>query len=298
MTRNDTTIATAAYADVFDYPLTDSELIYWHIGTGVHFVTGLQEIREKNRTFYVLPGKEKIVRQRLIREQYAKEKWNIVQRRVAWFCRIPTIACIGVTGALAMHNTKKGDDIDIIVITAPGTLWVTRLLVIIVADILRVRRKPGEKIVQDTLCFNMFMSRDMLTVPENEQDLFSAHEVLQMVPVFERHGTYNRFLRANSWVKKFLPNAWKAKITNAKHQIANKHQAPSNKLLILWGLRIVEIPARVLQLWYMQKRRSTEVIQSGVMRFHPKDARMWVKKKLQYRLKHYNIPLDKIFYHR
>ena len=54
--------------------------------------------------------------------------------------------------------------------------------------------------------------------------------------------------------------------------------------------------AKLLQLWYMRKRRTTEVVSDKVLRFHPRDARVWVKQELQHRLDRFNIPLDKIFY--
>lgn len=59
---------------------------------------------------------------------------------------------------------------------------------------------------------------------------------------------------------------------------------------------VVERLARFIQLWYMRKRRTTEVISDRVLRFHPRDARIWVKDTLQKRLAPFNIPLDNIFY--
>ena len=61
---------------------------------------------------------------------------------------------------------------------------------------------------------------------------------------------------------------------------------------------MIELLARKLQLWYMKKRRTNEVITDTALRFHPKDARVWVKKKFAARLKRYHIPLDKVFYAR
>ena len=63
-------------------------------------------------------------------------------------------------------------------------------------------------------------------------------------------------------------------------------------------LRLFEYPARIIQLWYMKNNRTNEIIKSDVIRFHPNDARVWIKKKLEKRLRMYNIPLDTIFYHR
>jgi hypothetical protein len=47
----------------------------------------------------------------------------------------------------------------------------------------------------------------------------------------------------------------------------------------------LETIARWLQLKYMAPRRTTEVIESGRIRFHPQDARKWVLKEYNRRLK-------------
>jgi hypothetical protein len=47
----------------------------------------------------------------------------------------------------------------------------------------------------------------------------------------------------------------------------------------------LEALARWLQLKYMASKRTTEVIETGRLRFHPQDARNWVLKEYQKRLK-------------
>ena len=47
----------------------------------------------------------------------------------------------------------------------------------------------------------------------------------------------------------------------------------------------LEALARWLQLKYMESRRTTEVVETGRIRFHPQDARGWVLKEYQNRLK-------------
>lgn len=46
---------------------------------------------------------------------------------------------------------------------------------------------------------------------------------------------------------------------------------------------------RNLQLWYMRKRRTTEVITGAIIRFHPHDARKQVLKNYKERLKSYKV---------
>ena len=66
--------------------------------------------------------------------------------------------------------------------------------------------------------------------------------------------------------------------------------------IVHFTLRIIEPIARFVQLRYMRKRRTNEVISGSIIRFHPADARVWVRDALAKRLARHNIPLDKVFY--
>ena len=98
------------------------------------------------------------------------------------------MALVGVTGGLAMENAKIDDDIDLYCVTDNGTLWITRLLVTIFVSLMGVRRTPRAKNMKDTFCLNMFTTTDSMRIPKDERDLFSAHEVVQMVPLWEKAG--------------------------------------------------------------------------------------------------------------
>jgi hypothetical protein len=54
----------------------------------------------------------------------------------------------------------------------------------------------------------MFLDEDHLEIPEKEQDLFSAHEVCQLKPIWSKDNVYQEFITQNQWYQKFLPN-WK-----------------------------------------------------------------------------------------
>lgn len=51
----------------------------------------------------------------------------------------------------------------------------------------------------------------------------------------------------------------------------------------------LEALARWLQLKYMASRRTTEIVEPGRIRFHPKDAREWVLREYSKRLKKLNL---------
>jgi hypothetical protein len=280
----DFTIATVAYADIFDYPLTHEELSRWMIFGGV--------FPKQKKQYYFLPGRDNLVSVRRERQQWQQEKWKIARESAALLSKIPTTQLVGVTGGLSMNNARCEDDIDLFIVVARGTLWITRLLATIY--LWRVRRTRNDTDVANKVCLNMFVTDDHLEI--DEHDLFAAHEVLQMEPIFTHADTYKKFLQANTWVRSFLPNAWRY-----KNKIRNAQFAMNNNVItyiVHCALRLFELSSKALQLWYMRRHRTREIITDTTLRFHPKDARVWVKRKLRTRLARYNIPLDKIFYAR
>ncbi|MBI3576985.1 hypothetical protein HY086_03035 [Candidatus Gottesmanbacteria bacterium] len=306
MTFRNTVLATLAYADVFDYPLTCEEVGKWLVKNSKFKIQNskLKHITEikNDGVYYFLKGRRKIFLLRKQRGKWAKEKMQKAKRAAALLKVLPTIQLVGVTGALAMDNAHPDDDIDFYVITSSGTLWTTRFFATILLALFGLRRKPGDRSFRNKICLNMYVDEDHLAVPRREQDLFSAHEVLQMKPLWGKDGTYQKFLLANQWVKFFLPNAWgeKSQISNPNVQQGRRfYKNPHSMLVIeIWSLRLVESLAKILQLWYMRKRRSTEIITDNIIRFHPRDARVWVKDRYRTILARYKIPLDKIFYAR
>jgi len=43
----------------------------------------------------------------------------------------------------------------------------------------------------------MLMAENALALPQNKQNLYTAHEVIQLLPIYNKDNTYAKFLRAN-----------------------------------------------------------------------------------------------------
>ena len=205
-------LRTLAYADVFDYPLTREEIWRWLISENrekfahsLQFTLDSRQIRVTDG-FYYLHNRKEIVKLREQREAWSQSKFKIARRVAPWLRLIPWIKLIGVTGALAMNNADKEDDIDLLIITSKNRLWLTRGLVVSFLRLAGVYRRPGK--IKDKICPNMLLDGKHLSMPKKERDLFSAHEVLQMKLLWQKGRTHQRFLKANQWSKEFLPN-WK-----------------------------------------------------------------------------------------
>jgi hypothetical protein len=301
-------LSTLAYADIFDYPLRENE-IWRFLISNFQFPTpylirgnfqkkllALSARVSKKEGFYFLKGREKIVAIRKKRERWSKEKLKIAHRVAKWLRLIPTIKMVGVTGALAMNNSDKSDDIDLLIVTRGNRLWLTRLATVLLVELMANRRHPGDKEVADKICLNMFLDEDHLGVPKKEQDLFSAHEVCQLKPIWDRDGTYQKFLKGNRWVEKYLPNVIKFKVQSSKSKIIVQNSKLFSFLILLCNFSFfiflfsfIERFVYRLQLNYMKSKRTTEIVEPYRIRFHPQDCRGWIMVEYQKRLKKLEI---------
>ena len=196
---------TVAYADVFDYPLSIKQLHRYLIGMKVspqHLQTVLSDgnlasYRLSNISgLYTLPGRENIAGTRRQRAKYSDYLWNRAYSYGQLIASLPFVRMVAVTGALAMDNAQPGDDIDYLIVTAPGRLWLCRALVI---ALVRQAARRG-----DIICPNYFLSEGALIFLQ--RSMYTAHELAQMVPL-SGQGVYERIRQLNTWSNGFLPNA-------------------------------------------------------------------------------------------
>ncbi len=110
--------------------------------------------------------------------------------------KLPFVRMVAVTGSLAMSNTDEGKDIDYMIVTEPGRLWLCRALSILIARFAKL-----EKV---SLCPNYLVTTNALEF--KERSLYVAHELAQMIPL---SGTeiYQEIRQRNHWTVDYLPNA-------------------------------------------------------------------------------------------
>jgi hypothetical protein len=197
-------LRTVAYADIFDYPLQAGEIQRVLIGAAASLKAVRARLEEgflKGRLswsdgYYTLPGREELGEVRRRRAGVARELWPPARRYGRLIGGLPFVRMVAVTGALAVDNVEAGADLDYLVVTRPGRLWVCRALVI---GLVRWAARDGV-----TLCPNYFLAENSLTFPE--RSLYTAYELVQMVPL-AGFPVYARIRRLNRWTADFLPNA-------------------------------------------------------------------------------------------
>jgi predicted nucleotidyltransferase len=267
--RTPSELASILYHDVFDYPLTKRQLVKWGVSKKqLGRFSGRVEIDYKDGYFF-LKGRERIVRMRLLRERVSGEKLRQAERSAKILALIPQVKMVGVSGSLAMRNSKRDSDIDFIIITSKGVLWVVRLLSYLLLTIFRIPiRNPGRKDQKDRLCLNIWLDRTSLVWDKNDRNLYTAHEIAQIVPLVNKEGAFEEFILSIRWVRDYWPDF--SKRLDEKLVLER-----GRKGIEVWLNRFISLMiepfVQKVQYWYMKDRITHEVVRKERAVFHPID---------------------------
>lgn len=283
-------LKTLIYADLFNFALKAWEIHKWLIGKkatlrqvekALRHLSQKSEIKTKD-DLYFLPKRGSLVKKRQEKEKTSKSYLRQIRLIAQLFKIIPWIKLVGVSGSLAMENSKQSDDIDLFIITQKNRLWISRIFLLLILELSNKRRKRGEKIkdIAGKICINLLINNDSLAF--SNKDIYLAHEVLQTKVLWQRDGVYSRFLSENNWVFKYLPN-WTSGEINKDYGSSRLHSnskyfffersSTAGESRSYGVIGYIEEIVKWLQLRYMGQPEGKERIENGALFFHPKDCR-------------------------
>jgi len=268
------------YAAFFKVKLNDEELHHWLISDKVYSAALL---------------KGHFPQKKIKSSAKKKHKLQIARRATRFLSHFPTIKLVAVTGSLAANNARPDDDIDLMIITSSNSLWLTRLLLIPLISLFFKRRRPGSTSVakapvgwpkvsrrvkvknhRDSICLNLWLDESSLAVPKGKRNLYTAHEVLQAKPLFDRGGVYAKFILANSWTKKHLANAYaittlvEPRESAKRGRTSDSYPKGTPPRLNLQPLRFLNHLSFRFQYAYMKPKITHEVVTLHSAYFHPR----------------------------
>lgn len=212
---------------------------------------------------------------RLRRRRASAPKFRLAARVARLIGLLPSVKLVCLTGALAMENSDENDDIDLMIVTSPNRLWLTRPLVVLLVSLFFKRRRPIPSALslqplalRNALCLNLWLDASALAMPPHRQDLRTAHELAQMKPLVNKDKTYEKMLSLNKWEEKFLANFWQS----VMHSFGPKRLLPSSFFLLPSLnnlLNLINYFFFRLQYLYMRPKLTSEEVTLHSAFFHP-----------------------------
>jgi len=268
------------YHDFFDYPMTFADLIKWNTSESLTLKHYKIPITCQNG-YYFLQGREGLIYKRVLRNRVSAKKMEIAKKASDILSLIPAVLMVAVTGSLAMGNSGDESDIDLIIITKKGTLWTTRAFAYLLIRLFGIQtRKPSDKNQKDKLCLNMWMDETDLVWKSKDRNLYTAHEIAQILPLVNKNKSYEKFLRENVWISQFWPNAINIKKLNIKNQNNNLKLKNIHFLIFDFCILMVEKAIYHLQYAYMKHKITREVVTPTRAIFHPQDLGRYILSRL------------------
>jgi hypothetical protein len=199
-------VKTIVFFDMFDYPLTAVEVFKWLDGTASSLkqidllLSSSEYIKERvtsSNGFYFLSGRDEIVSTRLDRFLTGHNKFKIINRGIRLIKSLPFVRFIGLANSIGSNNIRQGSDIDLLVVTKSGRLYLTRFLVTAILNLFRLRRHDGRII--DRLCLSFYITDDNLNLSKIKSatsDHYLSYWLANLTPVYDRH-CYSKILSSN-----------------------------------------------------------------------------------------------------
>lgn len=197
-------IKTLAYYDIFSYPLKAEEIYHNlpvnHCSTA-EITRELEQLCEKKliykiNEFYLLQNNPYLVSKRLKGNSLCEQRLKSAFRMSKLISKFPYVRAIFLTGSISKGYMEKDSDVDYLIVTKPGRLWVSKLFLTLFKKIFLLNSRK-------VFCINYYIDYNNLEI--EEKNVFTATEIVTLIPTFGKK-YYDEFYLSNEWIKKYFPN--------------------------------------------------------------------------------------------
>ncbi len=304
-------IQTLVYFDYFNHPLTTEELFrFLWCPPNIDYVTFLEELESLNSNniefsfgFYYLSGRSELVDIRRSKTADNDFKNSLAQKAVKKIRWVPFVRSVLLCNNTSFEMASPKSDIDVIIIIKEGRMWIGRLLVTILLSLYRLRRTKNK--TTNRICLSFYASGKSLDFSDlkiTEIDVGLMFWIMQFVAIYDPQNILPEILEKNSWIRKYLPNAFIANQMSERFLVTDSKLSKKWKSFweIAWGSsygNLVENQTRAIQKLKMklntgsvQNEPDTRVIiNDHILKFHETDKRLAYKEYWDNKLAEYNI---------
>jgi hypothetical protein len=246
------------YYGVFNFPLTLSELLVntnynWQSEAELQHTLNIlveQQLISEHEGHYFPYSKHQTIANRQTITQGTETYYAKAQKYSKLISHFPFVEGVLITGSLSKGCIAKDGDIDYLIITRPGRLWICRGLLVLFKKVFLFNSRKY-------FCVNYYVDSESLTIPD--RNIFTATEVISAMPAYNNQ-ICQQFIADNNWLKKYYPN----KEVNNKMNIDGLNNSAfkiySEKLLGgQLGEKLDEVFMRLFIWRWKQKFKGTDI---------------------------------------
>lgn len=247
-------LATVAYFDLFDYPLTQTE-IYLFLRKNHSYEEFYKALHRLSSTdciyhldgFYSLQNNDYLPGRRREGNAMARRMLQTAEKVAALLYQFPFVRGVAVSGSLSKQYADENSDIDLFIITEKNRLWLARTLMHLMKKLSFLFKK------EHLFCMNYFVD---LEHPEiHEKNTYTAIEIATLIPL-RGIEAFGKFYRRNDWVKNYLPNH-SMKVAYAQDSSSNLFKRFIEKLLNNFIGNWIDSLLMKLTAWRWEKKEAT-----------------------------------------
>jgi hypothetical protein len=197
-------LKTLMYFDIFNYPLKAKEIFRF---LQTNFVN--EELVERELCalceekiifrfgdLFSLQNDEALALRRRNGNAEAKKYLALAKRQASLIASFPFVRAVMASGSLSKGYMDDQSDLDFFIVTAPGRLWISRILLVMYKRIFLFNSHKY-------FCVNYFVDTQHLEI--EEKNLFTATELATVIPLYGGEH-YRKLFDSNEWIKTIFPN--------------------------------------------------------------------------------------------
>lgn len=222
-------LATVAYFDVFNYPITFLEIFQFlpQAKNQKDLSKSLDDMVNEGSLFqieeyYSLRNDPALISLRKHRNQKARQLLKTADKAADILYHFPFVKGVGISGSLSKNCADENADIDFFLIIEKNRLWFTRTLLHLFKKLTFLVKK------EHCFCMNYLVDEEGLEI--EEKNIYTATETITVLP-FRGQKAFEQFYAQNQWANKFLPNH----ILRVSH--LNERKSYPFKKVIEWFFR-------------------------------------------------------------
>ncbi len=203
-------LATLAYFDVFGRRLKLEELAGWLLGGAVSELVVTEALVGLENEVGFADDRYGLKNRGVFSDEDGAKYARQILARSEWLARVlpyvPFIKLVAVCNYSALEIADEHSDIDLLVVTKSGRIFLAKIFLTVLLHLLRVRRHGRH--IAGRFCLSFYIAEDSLNLEDVliENDVYMVYWMLALRPVYGDGQVWRGMWDANlAWLKAYFP---------------------------------------------------------------------------------------------